>query len=149
MKKVIFFISLVFIVNNVFAQANSEIPSAVKAKFESLHPGVIVEEWEKDGSLYEAEYQINKIEYSDVFDASGNLVKTEMEISVSQLPTTISDYFSKNYPGKRIKSASKITDASGKISYEAEIGDLEFIFDQNGNLLRSSSDREEKENDKD
>ena len=78
------------------------------------------------------------------YSADGKLMETETEIKVSALPATVSDYIAKNYPGQKIKEASKIMDDKGTLSYEAEIKkgkeDLDLIFDQSGNFLREAKD---------
>jgi len=50
------------------------------------------------------------------------------------------EYVIKNYLGSKIEEAAKITDAAGKITYEAEIEkgkeEIELIFDANGQFIK-------------
>jgi hypothetical protein len=72
-----------------------------------------------------------------LFSPEGELIETEVEISVADLPAPIANYIAKNLTGKKIKEASKITDAAGKVTFEAEVGGKDFIFDEKGNFMRS------------
>jgi hypothetical protein len=41
-----------------------------------------------------------------------------------------------HYPGAKISEAGKVTDANGKISYEAEVKGKDLVFDENGNFVK-------------
>ena len=72
-----------------------------------------------------------------VYDASGNLVKTKMQIETSQLPSKVTEYVSANYNKESAKEAYRVTDASGITTYKAEVRGMYLIFDNNGSFLRS------------
>lgn len=137
MKKSILVLAMAFIAISVNAQKVKEeaVPPAIKASFERAHPNVKVDKWEKEGNNYEAEYMDNKVESSASFGPNGQVLDVEAEIAVTALPKAATDYCAKNMPGKKIKEASKITDASGKVSYEAEVDEADYIFDSNGTFL--------------
>jgi hypothetical protein len=44
--------------------------------------------------------------------------------------------------GKKISEASKILDATGNLSYEAEVENIDYIFDANGSLIKQEQDKE-------
>lgn len=119
-----------------------ELPGPVLSGFYMKYKDVKVEKWEKEGNNYEAEFDLNKEEYSVLIDGAGNILETEMEIAVSELPAGVKDYVAKNYRGAKIKEASKITDASAVITYEAEVGKEDLIFDSNGLYLKTEIDSE-------
>lgn len=137
---------LIAITSNAQKVKDSEVPAAVKTSFSKLYPSAKVEKWEKENGNYEAEFDNNKVETSVLMNASGSLMETEMEIKPSELPKSVSDYVAKNLAGKKIKEASKITDAAGKVSYEAEVDEADYIFDSNGTFLKKEV---ENDNDKD
>ena len=138
MKKSILVLAMAFIAISVNAQKVKEgdVPPAIKASFERAHPNVKVDKWEKEGNNYEAEYMDNKVESSASFGPNGQVLDVEAEIAVTALPKAVSDYCAKNMPGKKIKEASKITAADGKISYEAEVDEADYIFDANGAFIK-------------
>ncbi|MFM9986078.1 MAG: PepSY-like domain-containing protein [Flavobacteriales bacterium] len=132
----------------ITAQKKITVPDAVVNAFTAAYPKVTAVEWELEDGMYEAEWEENKMETSVLYTAEGTLVQTETEIAVASLPQSIQDYVTKNLKGQKIKEASKIVAANGTISYEAEVGGKDYIFDSNGNLL-STEEEDEKDEDKD
>lgn len=118
------------------------VPDVVKAKFKSLYPNVETVKWGKEDKNYEAEFDINKVETSASFDEKGTLLETETEISPNDLPAVIKTYIEKNVPGEKIKEASKITDAKGAITYEAQVKGMDYIFDKDGNFIKKVEDKD-------
>lgn len=134
MKNTILVLAIGFTGISAFAQKikEAEVPEVVKTTFSKKFPGAKVEKWEKENGNYEAEFDFNKIETSALFAAAGSLIETEVEIKASELPKTVSDYVDKNLAGKKVKEASKITDAKGVVTYEAEVDEADYIFDEKG-----------------
>lgn len=120
----------------------TKVPAKVREAFSKQYHDVKNENWEKDGANYEAEFQANKIENSVVYDTDGNLVESAIEIKPSDLPKGVSDYISTNLPHKKIKEAAKITDADGRISYKAEVGRQNYIFDYDCSFVRKEDEKE-------
>ena len=112
------------------------VPDVVKTAFESQFKNVSDIEWEKEGDLYEVEFEMSETEHSVVYDGAGNLLETEIEIKISELPESITEYIKANYKSK-IKEASKITDSLGTETFEVEIKGKDLIFDYNGTLIKS------------
>lgn len=146
MKKTSITMLAMFFATFAFSQKIKEkdVPESVKAAFQKHFPGATEIKWEKESPNYEVEFDRNKTEYSALFDARGDLLETEAEIEISALPKAVADYVNTHYPGKKIKEASKITDAKGTVTYEAEVNKKDLIFDSNGKFIK-----EEKDTDKD
>lgn len=144
MKNIISTIALSLIISAAWAQKvkEAEIPSAVKDAFAKKYAGVKVEKWEKEDGNYEAEFDQGKNEMSAVFDPAGNFKQEEVEIKTSALPAAATEYCKTN--GFRCEEATKITDVSGTISYEAEVekGKEEFdiLFDDKGNFVKKTAE---------
>jgi len=118
----------------------SEVPATVVSAFHKAYPEVKEYTWyNKDGN-YESEYEVGEMEAAVVFNATGDVVETEIEIPVANLPAAVSTYVSKNYSGAKIKEASEITDAKGVKTYEAEIKGKDLVFDANGGFLKEEKD---------
>lgn len=115
----------------------SDIPTTVKSTFASMYPGVSNVKWVKEDDKYEAEFKQNKKGVSVLLDAAGKIEQTETEITLSTLPTAVTDYVSKNLNGKKIKEASKMVDSAGIVTYEAEVGGIDYLFDMNGNFIKT------------
>lgn len=125
-------------------KADVIIPDAVKAKFKSLYPSVEKVKWGKEDANFEAEFDLNKVETSVVFDATGNALETETEISENDLPVAVKTYVTTNIPNEKIKEASKMTDAKDVVTYEAEVKGVDYVFDIDGKFIKKV---EEKDND--
>jgi hypothetical protein len=115
----------------------SEVPKTILKTFNSNFKNTKVEKWdkEKDGG-YEAEFDHNGIETSATFSADGKLRETEQEVEKSALPAGISDYVSKNHPGKDMQETAKITTSEGIVMYEVEIDKKDLMFDDKGNFIK-------------
>ncbi len=143
MKTIITIAALVFAINTLSAQKvkEAEVPKAVTESFAKNFPGTKAKEWEKENDVYEAEFDLKKVETSVTFSADGKLMETETEIATSALPKAVTDYVTKNYPGHKLSEASKIVDAAGTITYEAEVKkgkeEMDLLFDANGTFIKT------------
>ncbi len=151
MKRTIIILILLCItyISNAQKLKESDVPAAVKNAFTSMYPSASSVKWEMENTQYEAEFKESAVETSVIFDAAGTYVQTEVEIAVKTLPVAVGEYLSKNVPGKKIKEAAKITDAKGTVTYEAEAGGTDYLFDANGGFLKKDSDGPEDKDDDD
>lgn len=142
MKKLGLMMVAAMVTSLTFAQKMQEkdLPAAVKTAFQKNFPQANVEKWEKEGANFEAEFELNKTDQSVLFDAQGNIIETEIEIELSQLPNGVLDYVKTNYKGQSVKEAAKITDGKGSVTYEAEIKGLDILFDSNGKFIKEIKD---------
>ncbi|HXU27905.1 MAG TPA: PepSY-like domain-containing protein [Bacteroidia bacterium] len=131
MKKLILIVAIALTGNFAYAQkiSNSEVPSVVNSKFTSMYPNGNVDYWKKEKGNYEVKFTQDSKKMCVVI--SGNVVKNSTAISVSELPSSVSDYVTKNYP------IHKITEPDGKMKYETKINDTHLCFDSNGNFVKS------------
>lgn len=129
-----------------------DVPDAVVKAFTGKYAGAKAEKWEKEGGNYEAEFDWNKTKSSAAFDASGKFMQYEQDIKTAELPAAASAYCTINFKDYKISEASKITDASGKVMYEAELSkgrdEMDLIFDDDGNFIRKETGAEENDDDK-
>lgn len=150
MKKIMIMASVAFISMNTYAQKvnTSAIPTAVTQSFSKLYPEVKDVDWEKENGNYEAEFEKGKTETSVLFDASGKVLETEVEINPADLPQPAKDYCTQYFSGAGISEASKISAADGSITYEAEVRDQDLIFDAEGHFIKKvvgSKDEEDED----
>ena len=141
MKKLLVCLCCLFFLYVVQAQkTKEEIPVAAKTAFAAKFPAAQKVKWsvEKPGE-YEAEFTLNKVESSALFDASGKLLETETEISEGELPQAARTILTKSFAGFKLDEIEKSTDVKGVVSYEMEAAKgktkLELSFDANGKLL--------------
>ncbi len=129
--------------------SENDLPQAVKTSFQKQFPSAQKVAWGKEENDYEAEFKNNSEETSAVFDAAGTLKETEVEMEVSNLPVSISDYCTKNFPGYKISEAAKITNSSGVVTYEAELSKgkdkFDAVFDAQGGFVKKVVEQEDAE----
>lgn len=138
MKKLTIMIVAGMITSCSFAQKmqDKDVPAAVKTTFQKAYPNTKEVKWDKEGEKYEASFDVNKIDNSVLLDANGNILETEVEIELSQLPGSVLEYVKTHYAGQKVKEAAKITDPKGTITYEAEIKGMDLLFDSNGKFIK-------------
>jgi hypothetical protein len=120
----------------------SAVPSIVKDAFKNNYKDAKDIEWEKEDANFEVEFEIGETDQSIVYDPTGIIIEKELEIKVKELPSAVGDYIANNYKDKKIKEATKITSASGTVTYEAEIKDKDLIFDENGKFIKEEVDKD-------
>ena len=111
-------------------------PVIVIQQFHKINPGIAKVKWEQEGKNYEAEFMRNGAHCSMVFDALGNMIESEEQIKVSDLPEGVKAYLNKNYEAKVKKEASRITNDAGIVTWEAQVKGKDLIFDGSGKLLQ-------------
>jgi hypothetical protein len=114
-----------------------DVTKEVKAAFLKKYPEAKKVSWEKEKGNYEANWGGKSGEdNSAMFTPSAIFLEIVIAIPVDQLPASIVAYVSKNYKGAKIKEAGKVTDASGKHMFEAEIKGKDLIFDEKGGFIK-------------
>lgn len=117
------------------SEQDAEIPSAVESAFVEKFPNVEDSHWEKEHGNYEAEFKVDHMDYSIVFDQAGKIIEEEIEININELPEAALNYIKAHYKGKRITEASKISTSAQTVEYEAEVADEDLVFDSNGKFI--------------
>ena len=116
----------------------SAVPPAVKSALQSKFPEAKNVVWEKENGNIEANWGGKSNEdHSAMFSPSGAFIEVVNAIPVSELPASVSVYVKEHYKGKKITEAGRVTDAKGKITYEAEVNKKDVIFDEHGKFIKS------------
>lgn len=146
MKKSIFVLAglMISLVASAQKLKESEVPSLVKEAFQKSYKDPKDVEWEKEDANYEVEFETGKTDQSVVYDTNGNVLETEIEINVAELPSAAKDYMAKNYKEAKIKEVKKITQSAGAINYEVEIKGKDIVFDANGGFVKEVVDSKDK-----
>ena len=114
------------------------VPTIVKTALQNKYADAKNVTWEKEKGNYEANWggksgEDNSVQYTP----SGKFIEEVKAISTDQLPANITAYVKEHYKGAKITEAGKVTDANGKISYEAEVNKKDLIFDDKGNFVKA------------
>jgi len=137
MKTLILVLAIMGFVTGSFAQnlLPADVPQAVVKSFTKKNPKVEQVEWSKTGDFYKATFTQDNSGKSVYFDDAGKVKQSEMQVSISQLPTPILKYVNDNHPADVVKHSSKITDARGKSTYKVKVKDSDLVFDSNGKYI--------------
>lgn len=116
---------------------DKDIPSPVKTSFQKSYASATQVTWEKENGNYEANWGGKSGEDNSVmYTPAGVFIEYVKAISVSELPKNTLAYLKTHYKNVKVTEAGKVTDAKGKISYEAEVNRKDVLFDSNGNFIK-------------
>jgi hypothetical protein len=119
---------------------SSDVPGSVKSALLKKYPEAKKASWEKEKGNYEANWGGKSGEDNSVqFTPAGEFIEIVKAVSVSELPKSVTAYVKQHYKGAKITEAGRVTDAKGKIFYEAEVNRKDIIFDENGNFVKAES----------
>ena len=123
----------------------SKVPVEVKSSFQKDFPTAELLNWEKEEGLYEATFNVNRVEMSATYSKSGYRKEIEKGIEERQLPVSVFEYIKINYPGYKLKNASQLTTDKAVITYEAEIfkdnKTKGLIFDSSGKFKKKEKEK--------
>ena len=138
MKKTFSVIAILFALSTTSFAQKISVPSAVKSSLSKKYPAATKVTWEKEKGNYEANWGGKSGEDNSVqFTPAGDFIEIVNAISVSELPASVPVYVKAHYKGAKITEAGRVTDAKGKISYEAEVHGKDIVFDEKGNFLKA------------
>lgn len=151
MKKVILLLALFAITSFVMAQ-NVKVPEKAKSEFAKSFPRATDVKWDKESANeFEVSFKDGNVACSASYDAKGKFIESEIGFAVSELPKAAADFIKKNHADHQIAKVYKITDAKGKVSFEAEItkgkAAKELLFDSSGKpvVKKEAKEKDEKE----
>ena len=125
----------------LFAQKSISVPEVVKTSFTQKYPSATHVIWEKENGNYEANWGGKSNEdNSAIFTPSGAFIEIAKAISVKDLPGSATNYIKNHYKNAVVNEAALVTDAKGKISYEAEVNHKDVVFDKNGNFVKTEKE---------
>lgn len=133
----------VLLSTGAMAQKVKMVPAAVSTALKAKYPRAAKVTWEKEKGNYEANWGGKSGEdMSVMFTPKGAFVEQVEAIQPSALPAAASAYIKKSYPGTKVKETGKVTDAKGKVTYEAEIKNLELVFDEQGKFIKAGTEND-------
>jgi len=145
MSKIIFlFIFMFSLTAGAQKLKESKVPEVVLKNFKKEYPDLTVKSWEKEGALYEAEVKGEGPGRTYLYDAKGQFVAIEEEMSVAEVPSAIMNYLMKNFPGMVAQEYTRVVKADGTATYEADINNEDLLFDGSGNFTGKETEPENK-----
>jgi hypothetical protein len=146
--KNIFILLVVFSFSIIPAFGQKNAPENVKKEFAKKYPSAQSVKWaSEEAKEWEAEFKNNGTEMSASFDDKGVWLETETEISVKELPASVTNTIAKSFEGFKTGEAS-INETPKMKGYEVELTNketsLEVLFDNSGKVIRNTEIKKEK-----
>jgi Putative beta-lactamase-inhibitor-like, PepSY-like len=138
--------TLALLMGTACAQKQSNIPAAVQSKLASIYPNAEEVKWGKEDADFEANFEVDDVEMSVIFDTKGTVIETETEID--NLPASIKASVGNDFSGYDIEETAKIV-KNGQTTYEVELekGEtkLDAIYSVEGTLVKKIEKKEQNE----
>ncbi|MDR0754588.1 MAG: PepSY-like domain-containing protein [Prevotellaceae bacterium] len=120
-------------------------PAELQQKFKADFPKSYDIEWETDGKIYEAEFDVKFKDYKVYYDSEGNLLMIVQEIFRSELPAIVRNAAEAKYPKYSFEDIDKIsrgTEIFYKIEMERSFSDSEvkLLIKSDGTVLEEKFD---------
>ena len=140
MKKTVFLvlaIAMVFTACEDDDIRNADIPSVVLNGFTEQFSNATGVEWEKKADLYEAEFEIEKVDYEAILSSDGTIVKYKYDVSYEALPEAVQASITADYDKINIDEIEliQISETSYyQVEFDAEPNDNKIIFEESGQV---------------
>ncbi|WP_276498725.1 PepSY-like domain-containing protein [Pontibacter litorisediminis] len=112
-----------------------EVPEAVKSALTQKYANATDLEWEKDGNNYEADFDVDRIDYAAMIDPSGKILMTKRDVMEKDLPQGIRTAIDQKYKGMRVDDVEQV-EKDGKTYYQLELDqkgqDKKIVFAEDG-----------------
>lgn len=113
-----------------------EVPQAVIQAFEKNYPNARFVEWEREGQMYEVEFNTGMFsDHEVIFDAQGNEIRHKEEVGKNDLPEVVLKAIQGSYANYRVDDVDRITE-NGKVTYKVDLenrqGDMDVWFSEDG-----------------
>lgn len=144
MKRQILFCVCVCFAISAGAQSikSSEVPQTVKSALKQMYPSASKVKWEMEDGMYEGEFNDQGKEVSVYLTQDGKWSMTEVEIDAEELPEGVLAYIKQQHQEVEDLDVDKITNALESVTYEVEIGDITYIFNDRGQLISKQTESE-------
>lgn len=140
MKKTVFLflaIALVFTACEDDDMRNADIPSVVLNGFTEQFSNATGVEWEQKADLYEAEFEVEKVDHEAILSSDGTIVKYKYDVSYDALPEAIQASITADYDKTNIDEVEliQISEKSYyQVEFDAEPNDNKIIFEESGEV---------------
>ncbi len=145
-----FVLLLIVCMSSIYVYAGdideNQVPKVVKECVKKAYSEAKKIKWdfEEEENRYEAEFEINDLDYKLEITPEGEIVYSKEDITIESIPVVIKEYLKKNYPGYKIMGANKIT-KKGVVKYDVGIvgknsygnkRHYNIYFDAEGNVIK-------------
>lgn len=148
MKKIVFALAMLLplMVGAQTKIKETAVPRSVLLSLEKTYDSYKVKTWYQAPGQYIAEVLIDGQEGRSYFTAGGDWQYSAFPVKMEECPTMMTNYFTNNYPGYRVKTLDYVEEMSGDNYYRMIITkkgisdtDFELIYDTRGKLQKSNA----------
>lgn len=100
--------------------SEKEVPSLVLNALQSKYSSATKVDWELEGDVYKAEFDVGSREHDLWIDKNGNITKHKEDFPKKELPQAITQKLQSEFKDYKIDDADKIEEG-GKILYEVDL----------------------------
>lgn len=114
---------------------NSDIPSVVLNGFAEQFPNASKVEWEKRANLYEADFDVEDVDYEAILNTDGTFVKYKSDITYNELPEAVKTAITADFDSTKIDEVEILQISENKyyqVEFEEEPNDSKMIFEESG-----------------
>ncbi|WP_162428391.1 PepSY-like domain-containing protein [Pontibacter pudoricolor] len=115
--------------------ATKDVPSTVAAALTQKFANATDLDWEMNGTNYEADFDVNRVDHNVLIDPSGKILMTKRDIQKKDLPQAVSSAISQNHKGLRLDDM-EVLEIDGTTYYQVELddkaGDKKLVFTADG-----------------
>jgi hypothetical protein len=134
---------IVSLESNAQDVAAANVPSVVLNTLQTKFTNAADLEWEMDGDLFKAEFEIGTRDHKAWIDKAGVIKKHKEDISKNDLPAAIKQNIEKDFKSYRIDDVDKI-ESDGNVFYQVELDgspdDRKLLFTPDGKVLENRAD---------
>lgn len=136
-----------------FCSAQDKLPQNIKDSFAKKFPMAKSVKWDMESETeWEAEFKMNKREYSANYLADGTWMETEHEIEDKDIPAAVKNSLAQSFSGYKTKEMEMSETKSGMV-YEFELkkgeSEMEVAIDASGKVTKKEIKSEDNDEDND
>jgi Putative beta-lactamase-inhibitor-like, PepSY-like len=123
-----------------------DVPEVVQKAFEEAFSSIEEVQWEMERGLFEAEYEIDGMEFGIYFNSDGIIIAREKEINPEDLPPAVLNVIEQEYAGFEFDDVEMIEYEDGvqyEIELETEKVEVELLIDADGTIREKHEEYED------
>ncbi|MCC9137145.1 PepSY-like domain-containing protein [Pontibacter silvestris] len=117
--------------------APNSVPEAVTNALATAFPDATDVEWEMSGENYEADFDVNTVDYKALLTADGSMLMYKHDIAQANLPEAVRTSISQNYNSLQVDD-TELLSLSGttyyQIDFDQEGQDTKVVFTEDGQV---------------
>lgn len=114
-----------------------QVPAEVMNAFRTQFPDAKAVEWEREGDLLKADFEIGNRDHDVWIDATGKIEKHQQEISKNELTDGIRRKIKSDFSDYKIDDVEKIEENEKvyfRVDLDSRSGDREVLFSEDGTV---------------